>query len=416
MANKLRRDALKIIQAGIQAIETKAAVANKVKRRGEMLLVGRKKYDLKKFGRIFVVGIGKASCEAASELEKILSDRITGGMVIDVKCGKLRRIKTANGTHPLPSAKNLKATGEIVKILNQLKPDDLVLAVISGGGSALLCWPYGVKCEDLAKITRTLMKKGATIQELNTVRKHLSQIQGGQMAQLAHPAAVVGLIFSDVPGDDLSMVASGPTFPDRTTMQDALRVLAKYDVFKQCKMPACDLKETPKKLEIFKKVQNVLVVNNNVAAEAMLEMAKKLGYKAKKISTCLIGEARKVGAKLATLPKPGEAIIACGETTVTVSGKGKGGRNQELALGALAVIRPGVLVASCASDGRDNGPVAGALADGQTKLAAAAKKLDTDKFLRRNDAYHFFQKAGGHIVTGPTGANVSDLMVAIRMK
>jgi glycerate 2-kinase len=411
---KLRKDALAVIEAGLSAIRTDMAIASRVTRKGSMLRVGSQKWNLDDYRHVYVIGIGKAAADACAELERILGSRITDGIALDVKRRPMKRIKSLVGSHPFPSLPNMRATGEIIGILKHVERQDLVIAVISGGGSALLCWPYEVKCDTLMQLTGMLMKKGATIQEINTVRKHLSEIQGGQFARLAFPATVIGLIFSDVPGDDMAMVASGPTMLDLTTVKDAQRIIDRYDLMNACQLPECDLKETPKDPIYFQNVTNVLLVGNGVALDAMEREGKKRGYRVRVYSKELVGEAREVGRLLAGLPKPGEIVIAGGETTVTVRGKGKGGRNQELALGALPFVGDDVLVASVASDGIDNSPAAGAIADASVKANAKKHRLNPEAFLSRNDSFSFFAKAGGHIQTGMTGANVSDLMLAMR--
>lgn len=415
-STKLRKDALAILESGLAAVNTKKVIKNSIKLNQDKLSIGRKIYNLKKYNRIFVIGIGKTSFDTASQLEKILGKRINGGIVLDVKGGRLKYIKSLIGSHPLPSMQNMRATGEIMGILKSLDSRDLVITIISGGGSTLLCWPYELKCENISAITDILMKKGANIHEINTVRKHLSEIQGGQFARLAYPATVAGLIFSDVPGDDLSMVASGPTVLDTTSAGDAAKILKKYSILKSCKLPTCNLKETPKDPKLFEHVYNHLVVSNIHATKAMQKKALELGYKASIYSTTINGEARKIGQRLAKLPKSGEVIIAAGETTVTVKGKGKGGRNQELALGALENLKEDTLVLSCASDGIDNTSVAGALVDQNVKEKASELKLNPQTYLKRNNSFEFFQKTNSHLKTGITGSNVSDLMIAIRKK
>jgi len=363
-----------------------------------------------------VIGIGKASLEAGKALETLLGTRITDGVVLDVKSARLKRIKSVAGSHPFPSMANMRGTGEIMAILKQADSRDLIITVISGGGSSLLCWPYQLKCDDITLVTKTLMAKGATIREVNVVRKHLSEILGGQFARLAYPATILGLVFSDVPGDELGVVASGPTVMDASTAEDAAEVMARHDLLRACKLPDCQLRETPKDPLFFKRVTNVLVMHNGVAVDAMVREARRRGYKTRVHSRTLTGEAREVGKQLTDLPKPGEMVFAAGETTVTVRGKGKGGRNQELALGALPFISDDELVLSCASDGVDNSPVAGAIADAETKRKAARLKLRPQAYLDRNDSLAFFGRAGGQIKIGGTGANVSDLMIAARAK
>ncbi|TAK04072.1 DUF4147 domain-containing protein [Patescibacteria group bacterium] len=414
--DRRRRDALAVLEAGLRAIDTRAAMREAVSREGRMLTVRGRRFDLSRFGRTFVIGIGKAAYEAAAALEGILGERLTDGIVLDVKAGKLKRLKSIAGSHPLPSPANVRATGEIIGLVKSLRPDDLLIVIASGGGSALLCWPHALTCDQVSMLTAALMREGADIHETNTVRKHVSEILGGQLAALAAPATVLGLVFSDVPGDDISQVASGPTVLDQTTIDDARRIMDRYDPLKACKLPACELRETPKDPALFQRVTNVLILGNRTALAAMEEEGERRGYVVRVHGTAVSGEARQVGATLAGLPQPGEMVIAGGETTVTVRGSGRGGRNQELALGALSHVPDDGLVLSCASDGIDNGPVAGAFADATVRDAARKKKLDPDAFLARNDSSSFFKKAGGQIMTGHTGSNVSDLMIALRRK
>ncbi len=409
----LRRDALRIVQAGMMALDTARVVRRSVVRRGELLWIGKRVYHLRKYRRVFGIGIGKAAFDAGRELEKILGARLTDGIILDVKGGKLRRMKSIVGSHPFPSVENARATGEIMGLLKGADSRDLFLVIVSGGGSALLCWPYKLKCKDVTDITRALMRAGATIQELNTVRKHLSEIQGGQLARLAFPATVVGLLFSDVPGDELSMIASGPTVLDPTSVEDARGVLEKYHVLRVCRLPSCDLQETPKDPLLFTHVHNELVASNALALKAMASQARALGYKPVVYSRSLTGEAREVGAVLAGLPHPGEAVLAGGETTVTVRGKGRGGRNQEVALGALENLCEGSLVLALSTDGIDNSPYAGALVDDLVRDRVNSQRLRPASFLRRNDSAAFFESVGTNIKTGITGTNVSDLMIAI---
>jgi glycerate 2-kinase len=409
-----RRDALAIIEAGLAAVETRKAVGHALKLKGKFLEVGGRIYDLSSYRRIYVIGFGKASFAAAAELEKILGSRITEGIVLDVKGGKLKRIRSIVGTHPLPTEKNVKAAGEITKLLESADSEDLIITVVSGGGSALLCRPSGIKCGELALVTKMLMRRGADIREMNTVRKHLSEILGGHFAKLAYPATVLGLIFSDVPGDDLGMISSGPTVKDRSTVREAAKVLEKYGIVKSFAFPGCDLSETPKDAKFFRRVHNVLVVANRLAAEAMRAEAERRGYASRILSVSLQGEARRVGKRLALLPRPGEAVIAAGETTVTVKGKGKGGRNGELALGALMHVKNKGVVVSCASDGHDNSESAGALVDALIMKEARSRKLDPRRYLEDNDSFSFMSEAGGLIMAGNTGINVSDLMLSLR--
>jgi len=412
----LRRDALFVLEAGLHAVRTPQIVRQRIHRTGQLLTIDKRSWDLSRYDHIYVVAIGKAAYDAASTLETVLGARITDGIVLDVKSGPLKRLKSIAGSHPFPSVSNMRATGEIMALLKHVDSRDLLITIVSGGGSSLLCWPYQLKCDDLTVMTQLLMHKGASIHEVNTVRKHLSEIQGGQFARLAYPAEVIGLIFSDVPGDDLGVVASGPTVLDITTVDDARAVLARYNVLKECRLPHCELRETPKDPTFFRHVTNILMVSNKTALEAMETAARKRGYVARVHSWTLDGEARELGRVFAGLPEPGEMVLAAGETIVRVLGKGEGGRNQEFALGALTHLEDDALVLSCASDGIDNTPAAGAIADVHVGDVARRRKLDPVAFLNRNDSYPFFQKTNGHIMTGLTGINISDLMLAARAK
>jgi glycerate-2-kinase len=413
---RLRRDALSVIEAGLGAIDTRSAIRTACRLRGSVLRIGTRSWDLAKFDHAYVIGIGKAAADAAAELESILGERISGGIVLDVKTRPFERLKSFAGSHPFPDEKNVSATSEIVSLLAGLDAKDLVIAIVSGGGSSLLCRPFAMKCDTLVLITKTLMRRGATIAETNTVRKHLSEIQGGQLVGMARAATIVGLLFSDVPGDDPGVIASGPTVLDATTVGDASEILARYGVLEACRLPNCDLRETPKDPALFARTTNILLMTNKIALRAMRTEAKKRGYKVRVLSSALSGEARDAGRMLANEPRHGEMVLAAGETTVTVHGEGSGGRNQELVLGALTVIEDDTLVISCASDGIDNTPVAGAIADAKSKRSAQAKKLDADDSLERNDSYAFFRAISQHIVTGKTGSNVSDLMIAVKAK
>ncbi len=411
---KLRRDSLAVLKTGLAAIKTREAVRRQCVLKGSVLTVAGNSFDLKTFNRLYVIGFGKASLETAEELEKILGDRITDGIVLDVKKANLTRIKSIKGTHPFPSEGNRIATGKIMEIVRQADSRDLIITIVSGGGSALLCMPHKLSCDDLTILTRALMSQGATIEETNTVRKHLSEIQGGQFARLAYPATLLGLIFSDVPGNDIHVISSGPTVMDTTTVADARRIMKRYDLLKVCQLPSCELRETPKDPVFFQKVTNVFLMNNTFAIAAMEVEARRRGYGTRVYSTGLTGEAREVGRLLAGLPRSGEMVFAAGETTVTIRGNGKGGRNQEVALGALGTVDDDALVISCASDGIDNTPAAGAIADKETKSHVKSLRMNVDLALAKNASYAFFKKTGDHIVTGVTGANVSDLFIAAR--
>jgi len=417
-ASDSRRAALMIAEAGLRAIDTGSVLRASVKLNGDELFVKNEKFLLESGKRIFVVAVGKCAIEAAAALEDILGDRLSDGVAVDTKTSQtLKKIKAFQGTHPLPTEANVKAAKAVVQALSGLRNDDLVIFAISGGGSTLLCLPEDGEYKDEAKIVGALIRSGATIQEINTVRKHLSLARGGYLAKYAYPAEAISLIFSDVPGNNLEFVSSGPTLKDHTTIKEAEVILAKYDVLKSCGIEKCDLVETPKEEKYFVRVKNILAVSNEDALAAMEAKAKELGFAAKICTACLNGEAREVGLALTKdLHKAGPktAFLYGGETTVTVRGHGKGGRNLELALSALREIQDDELIMTIASDGADNGPFAGAICDRITKKAIGDKNLDYKAALDENNAYPFFEKIGNYILTGGTGSNVSDLVIALK--
>lgn len=412
----LRRQALQIAEAGYFAINTKAAVKRLVNyhQRKQILEVAGKKYQLADFERIMCIGFGKAAFDAVSELQAILVDKIKCGFVIDLKEGDLGNIVCKVGTHPYPTKVNIEATKELVAMLADCTQKDLVLCAVSGGGSALLCSPSDMSCEQEVSIIAGLTVKGADITELNTVRKHISKVKGGQLARLMYPATVISLIFSDVPGDDISMVASGPTVMDKTVMKDAGAILKKYDVLAACQMPACKLAETPKLPKYFEKVQNVLAVSAKQSLLAMKDRAELLGYDVKIFSDRFRGKARELGPKIIGENKPGQCLLGAGESTVEIKGKGKGGRNQEMALAALPAVAENQVLVCAASDGHDNTDAAGAIADSGVLARAKSLGLDPAAYLENNDSYHFFENLGDQINTGLTETNVSDFFVCLR--
>lgn len=413
-----RRDALAILEAGLDAIETGAViraeinfdVATKTLRVRELVI------RFSDYKRIYLIAFGKCATAAAGALEEILGDELTSGIVLDIQTGVFKKLLSRVGTHPLPSAQNVSATNEITSLLTDLTVDDLVLVVVSGGGSALLCQPYQTDCETIIAVTKKLMESGATISELNTVRKHLSQVAGGQLAKIAYPATVLGLIFSDVIGDDPSVIASGPLTRDETTVADANTVLEKYQILNTCQLPNCELTETPKEEKYFEKVETIIVVNNRRALNAMKIKGEDLGYTAVIKTNILEGEAQTVGAEFACEVLPTKTIyLYGGETTVkTSSPSGEGGRNQELALASLNQINEDTLLMAFASDGRDNSQAAGAIADTESRRAARAKGLNASLYLQNHNSYSFWGQCGNQILTGPTEANVADLILVLR--
>ncbi len=430
-----RRQAVAIMQAALDAVDPYAGVLSALRREGEQLHIGERIYDLRRLKRIIVVGAGKAGAAMSQAVEVVLGDRLTAGQV-NVKAGHrlpTQRIRLTEAGHPVPDAAGEAGAREILHLLNGCSADDLVLCLISGGGSALLSLPAeGIGLADLAATTSALLRSGATINELNTLRKHLEQAKGGHLARLAQPANVVALVLSDVVGNPLDVIASGPTVPDPSTFEQAWAILKRYDLLNA--VPASvvrhlqsghsgDTPETPKPGDpAFERVQNVIIGSNAIAAHAAETAARRAGINTLLLSTYVQGEAREVARVLAAVAQEVPAssnpiaapacIIVGGETTVTVRGSGLGGRNQEMALAAALQIdgMPNVDIVCLATDGTD-GPTdaAGALCDGTTLRRAAALGLDPWAHLHDNNSYPFFAALGDLLLTGPTHTNVNDL-------
>jgi glycerate 2-kinase len=430
---------LAVLRASLAAVDPESVVRRHVQRKDQRLLVGDGAYDLAEVGKVWVVGGGKAAVPMAAALWDILGERIASGVVVtkyghvdpDLDTGSVEVIEAG---HPVPDENGVVGARQMAGLLQGVDEHDLVLAVISGGGSALLTLPAGdLSLDDLQSTTQLLLRSGATIVELNAVRKHLSLIKGGGLARLAGGARAAGLILSDVVGDPLDVIASGPLSPDPTTFADAWEVLARYgllervpDAVRTRLKAGCDgeIGETPKPGDaLFDRIQTTIVGSNRLAAQAAVEEGLNQGLNALLLSTYVEGEAREVARVASALAKElvhhnrPVARPAClvwgGETTVTVRGDGTGGRNQELALAAALALDgwPDVILVALGTDGTD-GPTdaAGAVATGETISRAASKGLNARLHLEQNNAYPFFDALHDLIRTGPTGTNVNDLL------
>jgi hydroxypyruvate reductase len=431
----VRRQALRIFRAALKAAAPDQAVLRHVHVDKNVLIAGGTRYRFSEFRNIYVIGAGKASGQMARAVERLLGARISGGE-INVKDGHaspLRRIRIHECGHPVPDQRGVAGARRIAQIANQAGPDDLIVCLISGGASALLPFPAPpITLAQKQKTTRLLLACGASIHEINCVRKHISRIKGGQLARLAYPATLLTLVLSDVIGDDLDTIGSGPTVPDRSTFADARAIFEKYRIWNQLP-PAVrerlnsSAEETPKPGDkIFEKTRNVIVGSNALAVDAAASEARRLGFQTLVLSTFLEGEAREVARVHAAIAKEirvvgrplktPACVISGGETTVTVRGKGLGGRNQEFALAAALDIAGwrDVVILSGGTDGTD-GPTdaAGAICDGTTLARAESLGLNTASFLANNDSYHFFEALGDLIRTGPTGTNVADIQIVL---
>ncbi len=417
--NPLRKDALDIVEAGYQAVLTENILAKNISLKKGVLKIQNNKYNLKDYKNIFVIAFGKCSNQSALFIESILEDKITDGLVLDVESARFKKLKSRKGTHPLPSEQNIKATDLIKDILEKVKKDDLVLTFISGGGSALLSSPVeGIDSKFLAQINKDLMDNGVNIGETNIVRKHLSKIKGGSLAELVFPAKLVSVIFSDVPGDDISVVASGPTVRDLTTKEDAKMILESYSLENpegSLNEAISFLIETPKDEKKFENVDNILLVTNKIALNAIEKKADELGYNSLVESFDIQGEARKLSVSLINQDSLDNSCrIFGGETTVKIIGEGKGGRNQEFVLASLEALSKDTLVLAAASDGRDNSDVAGAFVDFDLFQKMQKENLDWRGYLDENNSFEFFNKMGTQIKTGKTGINVADFYLILK--
>jgi hydroxypyruvate reductase/glycerate 2-kinase len=425
--------AREIFTAALQAVDPYEAVLSRRQALDAEFRRGR-------FKRMVVAGFGKAACPMAKALEKCLPEWISRGIVI-TKYGHgegydLRKTRIIEAGHPIPDHNGLRGTEEAIRLLEEADAETVVVCLISGGGSALLVSPAdGLTLDDKMTVTGQLLRAGADIYDLNTVRKHLSRVKGGRLAGIAYPASIVSLVLSDVVGDRLDVIASGPTAPDSSTYHDALGVLKKYDLLHVAPPAVVALlrsgsggmfPDTPKEgSHVFERVRNIIVGSNRMALDAARARAGSYGLTADIIASDLTGEAREAGRWLAL--KAGEArassglrrpccLISGGETTVTVKGNGLGGRNMELALSFAVEIDgiEGISLLSAGTDGTD-GPTdaAGAFVDGRTLSRARAMGLDPARYLEENDSYHFFRKMDELFLTGPTGTNVMDIQIMV---
>jgi glycerate 2-kinase len=436
---KARILALKSLQSALNAVNPAKIVKSRILLKNSILKVNSFSFDMKKFKNVYVLGGGKASGSMAEALEQILSKYLTSGLINVPHSSKhqTKIIKLHKSGHPTPDEFGVEGASHMLQIAGQAKENDLVICLISGGGSSLMPLPRcEISIEDMRQVTEALLRCGATIDETNTVRKHISSFKGGWLAKKAHPATVLNLILSDVVGDPLDFIASGPTVPDSTTFGDAVKVLTKYGLWHKTPMAVKQvlsngekgaIPETPKANdEAFKKVHSVVVGNNRSATSAARESLDFAGLGTFLLTSVLEGEARQVGVMLASVareiiasgnpvPKPA-GVVAGGETTVTVAGRGLGGRNQEIALAAALKLKgvDGVVVASLSTDGVD-GPTdaAGAIVDGRTIVRAAKMGLNPERFLAENDSYDFFSRLNDLILTGATGTNVNDVSVVV---
>lgn len=411
-----RKIVLTLIEEALSSIQSENVINKEVKVEGnnlsingENLPAGRQVFDLSNFNRIFLIGFGKGSARNSRLIEEKLGDKLTEGYVIDTNPETFSKIKFTQGTHPLPSQTNIDFVNNVLDITQNLTEKDLVIVVITGGGSSLFESP-NVDLNKLVEINSALLKSGATISEMNTLRKHLSKVKGGGLAKHLYPAKIVTIIASDVPGNDLSTISSGPTVKDQTTIEDAKVILDKITRSDL----AVDLSETAKEDKYFANVSNILVLSNLTALNAMKKKAEELGYKAETLSDKFEGDAKTAGKELIAKTNSGSILLIGGETTVKVKGHGAGGRNQALVLGAILNIDERTVISSFDSDGWDNSNFAGAIGDINTVNKVKELNLNPQEFLDNDNSLEFFEKIGDGIETGRLPSNVSDLIIILK--
>jgi glycerate 2-kinase len=443
LLEQMRKDALAVFNAGVAAVDPALCISKSCKIKDNSLAIAGHRYDLERFDRIMVIGAGKASAAMGGAMESILPDpirgRITHGLII-TKYGHsvpLKKIKVIEADHPVPDEAGEAAAKKLLEIAETADENTLVINLISGGGSALTPLPAGgITLENKQETTDALLECGAAIHEINTIRKHLSRFKGGQLARAVHPAIMINLVISDVVGDDLSTIASGPAVPDTTTFRECLDIVRKFGL--ETGLPAPVLNhlnqgaagkspETPKPGDpVFSNIHHHIIADNMAALKAAQKKADQLGYNSLVLSSMIEGETREVSKVHTAIAKevvrsghpvaPPACILSGGETTVTIQGNGKGGRNQEFALACVSDIAglENTVILSCGTDGTD-GPTdaAGAIADHTTLSRAKALGLDPDRYLSENNAYPFFSQLNDLVKTGPTRTNVMDIRIIL---
>lgn len=411
-----RKFVLELMEAAFTSIQPSHVMEHNFRIEGTTLTISDQTFDLSSFNRVFLIGFGKGSAGISKIIEEQLGDKLTEGHVIDTNPETFTKVHFTQGSHPLPSTLNAAFTQALLKRIAtlQLTEKDLVLVVICGGGSALLVAPHAISLDKQIEVSKALLKSGADIIEMNKVRQHLSDVKGGGLAQALFPSRVASLIFSDVPGNDLTYIASGPTVHDPTHIEDAKVILRKYNLEEELALPENAFTDNPQDPKYFENVSNMIVLSNKTALAAMQEKAQTLGIEAVIHSDKFEHEAKTAGDFLIEQAKPRSVLLAGGETTVHVTGEGTGGRNQEVVMGALENLGSNIIISSFDSDGWDNSKYAGAIGDSLTKERAEELQLDIATSLLKNDSLPFFEKVGDGIDTGRLPSNVSDLFIVYK--
>lgn len=403
--DKPRTDALAILEAGYDAVLTERVIQDNISVSDDVLTIRGQTFDMQPYNNIYLLGFGKGACSATYELYKIISTRLKKTVVIDrtilTTCPSA--IEAFVGTHPMPSDANVEATKVVMGVAEQAGENDLVLVIVAGGGSSLLC-SSSEECDQNIKLFEDFEHVGATIRELNTVRKHIADLKGGGLAEALYPATVIGLVFSDIVGGNPEEVASGPTYPDTSTNADAQEILKRYKLEE-----GFVLRETPKDPKYFEKVTNIVLISNEDSVQKMADAARGLGYEAVVLKEPLYEFPGPALEKIFEQSAPGRVVLAGGEVQLQIpEDHGTGGRCQFLAMEALRVLGAHDVFVAAASDGSDNSDEAGAIVDIGTVQRIEEKKIDLAPYRARLDTIPVFEATGDEILTGRLDANVSD--------
>lgn len=403
-----RKDILAVIESAYHAIDTEQALKDRIRIEHETLHVNNQLYNLSDYTNIYVIGFGKVAAKAALTLDEIFDDRISDGAVAGIASFRTKNITTYICSHPRPSAVNVEAASEIESIAKKVTKDDLVLVIVGGGGSSLLCSHEQERIQG-EKLYNEFLNTGGTIEEMNIVRKHISAFKGGGLAELLYPAQVINLIFSDVPGDDLETIASGPTMYDASTKEDAQAILDKYN------LSGYELNETPKDKSLFVRVDNHLMVSNNTALHRMQEVGESLGYSVVIAGNDLFLTADETIKALQSKAQNNTLVIAGGETRYVIPEgcEGKGGRCDMLALSMLEHLHSNQVFAAFASDGHDNTEAAGGLVDMHDQQKIQGINMDVENSMICLDSYPVMEALDALLVTGKIESNISDLMILL---
>jgi glycerate-2-kinase len=438
---KAREIILEVIEKTLTDIDPKKIINSQIFLKNNTLQIKKEKINLNNFENIILIGGGKATGSMAEAFADIIKDKIVDGLIVVPKGTStkynIKNVKIQESSHPIPDEMSVDGANKLLSLASRAGKNDLVICLISGGGSSLMALPKeGIALKDKKKLNNLLLKSGASINEINTVRKHISGFKGGQLAKKIYPATMINLFLSDVIGDKLESIASGPTVPDPTTYQESKNILNRYNLWEISPKSIRTIiskgingfiNDTPKKNEkYFKKSYNIVIGNNYLACKSAINTLNEMGLNTALLSSSIEGEAREVGLMLGSIARetatsrsslrPPIGIVTGGETTVKVIGNGKGGRNQELSLSAANKISKikGISIASFSTDGID-GPTdaAGAIIDSGTIARSQKLKLNYKEYLKNNNTYTFFSLIGDLILTGYTGTNINDITISV---